>query len=118
VAADQGRLFPPAPKRVRGRVTDGLEATIRALVAAGRLEDVDAVWIALARESCAQYQQASRDPDVSGYVRNAMLRGSIDAVEHLPIGPDAADTTSLVDLLAALDDPAHPGPPDDRRPGR
>ncbi len=104
---EQPKLWPTPPKRARGRVTIGLEHTITALRAGGRLEPVDDALVALAREAAALVAGAVADPDESRYVC-ATLLGRYDTVLSHLLGRPDDDTgrPTLGDLLAgALDGP-------------
>jgi len=107
------RLFRSPARTPRGRVTNGLEQTLRALRDLGRLEPVDAAMVALAREAAAQLQGAVADPDEARYTRGVLIARYLSVLERLPVDhADADDAAALAGLFAGVGDPAQPGPPD------
>jgi len=99
-------LFTTPRKPPRGRVTIGLDKTILALRATGRVEPVDTALVSLAREAAAQLQGAVFDPDESRYVRGVLIARYHAVLTHLLARPDAdADSvTALERLFAGVDD--------------
>ena len=108
----QPRLFPTVPARPRGRVTNGLEATVRAMRDLGRLEPVDAALVALVREAAAQLQAAVFDADESRYTRGVLIGRYESVLSHLLAVPDRDAGAELADLFAGMVDDAQPVPPD------
>jgi hypothetical protein len=103
---------PPGRRRI-GRVRRGWDTTVLALRATGRLEPIDEALIALGRVIADEADAAAADEAESRFVRNALLKTMLTTVTTMrdQTRPDA-DNASLDDLLAALDDSAHAGPPD------
>ena len=99
----QGRLFGRAYKTRRART--GLDATVERLRAAGRLEDVDAAWIALARVSADQLDGACSDPDESRYTRGVLIARHLAVLERLIARPDVDSADDLDALFAGVRDP-------------
>ncbi|HEY6416340.1 MAG TPA: hypothetical protein VIX41_08885 [Acidimicrobiales bacterium] len=89
-------------------MTVGLDRTITALRATGRLEPVDNALVSLAREAAAQLQAAVFDDDESRYTRGVLIARYHAVLSHLLARPDAdTDTVAALDrLFAGVDDPA------------
>jgi len=100
--AAQGRLFGRPYKTRRARA--GLDATVERLRAAGRLEDVDAAWVALARVSADQLDGACSDPDESRYTRGVLIARHLAVLDRLIARPDMNDADDLDALYAGLRD--------------
>ena len=93
-------------RRRVGRVRRGLDDTVRAMRATGRLEAIDAGLLALARVAADELDDACRDVDESRYTRATLIgryATVLDALVHRDPGDDLAD---LADLFAEdLDTP-------------
>jgi hypothetical protein len=101
-----------ADKRGRGRVTKGLEVTIRALRDAGRLEAVDAAMVAVNRELAALLEGAVHDPDESRYTCGTLAGRYLTALDRLYGRDDDSDSRpTLADLLAGALNAGDTGPP-------
>lgn len=100
--ADQPRLFGRAYRTRRAR--DGLDVTVGRLRASGRLEDVDAAWIALARVSADQLDAACSDEDESRYTRGVLIARHLAVLDRLIARPDTSDADDLDTLYAGLRD--------------
>lgn len=98
----QGRLFGRAYKTRRARA--GLDATVDRLRSAGRLEDVDAAWIALARVSADQLDGACSDPDESRYTRGVLIARHLAVLDRLIARPDIDSGDDLEALFAGVRD--------------
>jgi hypothetical protein len=96
-------------RRRTGRVRRGLDDTVRALRATGRLEDVDAALLALARVAADELDDACHDLDESRYTR-ATLIGRYAAVLDTLVGRDL-DSLDDGDLAALFADVGNPPPP-------
>jgi len=99
---NQPRLFG-RPYQTR-RARHGLDATVDRLRAAGRLEDVDAAWIALARVSADQLDGACSDPDESRYTRGVLIARHLAVLDRLIARPDADNADDLDALFAGVRD--------------
>ena len=100
----QGRLFGRAYRTRRARA--GLDATVDRLRASGRLEDVDAAWIALARVSADQLDAACSDPDESRYTRGVLIARHLAVLDRLIARPDSSSADDLDSLYAGVRDAA------------
>ena len=103
---NQPRLFGRPPKTTRAR--RGLDVTVDRLRDAGRLEDVDAAWIALARVSADQLDGACSDPDESRYTRGVLIARHLAVLDRLIARPDLENADDLESLFAGVRDT--PGP--------
>jgi len=99
---NQPRLFGRPYKTRRART--GLDATVERLRAAGRLEDVDAAWIALARVSADQLDGACSDPDESRYTRGVLIARHLAVLDRLIARPDTDNADDLETLFAGVRD--------------
>jgi hypothetical protein len=97
------------PRRRVGRARRGLDDTIRALRATGRLEDVDAALLALARVAADELDQACADLDESRFTR-ATLIGRYAGVLDTLVGHDHGDLDDG-DLAALFADVGDTPPP-------
>ncbi len=102
MAETQGRLFGRAYKTRRART--GLDTTVERLRHTGRLEDVDAAWIALARVSADQLDGACSDPDESRYTRGVLIARHLAVLERLIARPDIDSADDLDALFAGVRD--------------
>lgn len=109
---DQPRLFGAPAKRGRGRVTLGLDTTLRALGDTGRLEAVDAALVSLAREAAALLQGAVLDTDESRYTCGVLIARYHAVLTHLLARPDDDGGADLAALLAGMGDDTGPRVPD------
>jgi hypothetical protein len=80
--------------------------TVDKLRDAGRLEDVDAAWIALARVSADQLDGACSDPDESRYTRGVLIARHLSVLDRLIARPELTDDSDLDTLYAGLRDPS------------
>ena len=110
---EQPELFPPTPGRRRGRARRGLDDTLTALRATGRLEKVDAALIALARVAVDQLDDACADRDESRYTRGVLIARYHGVLTHLLARPDDDDAGADLAALfaeagdATRSDPSH-----------
>ena len=98
--ADQGRLFG-RPYRTR-RARAGVDLTLDRLRRSGRLEDVDAAWIALARISADQLDAACSDADESRYTRGVLIARHLAVLDRLIARPDSDADADLDALYAGV----------------
>lgn len=105
-APDQGRLFGRPYRTRRARV--GVDATLARLRDSGRLEDVDAAWIALARISADQLDAACSDDDESRYTRGVLIARHLAVLDRLIARPDSGAADDLDALFAGVGDTAQP----------
>ena len=101
---NQPRLFGRQPRTYRAR--RGLDVTVDKLRSSGRLEDVDAAWIALARVSADQLDGACSDPDESRYTRGVLIARHLSVLDRLIARPELTDDADLDALYAGLRDPS------------
>jgi hypothetical protein len=99
---NQARLFGRAYKTRRART--GLDTTVARLRSSGRLEDVDAAWIALARVSADQLDGACSDPDESRYTRGVLIARHLAVLDRLIERPDTDSADDLESLFAGVRD--------------
>ena len=99
---NQPRLFGRPPRTTRAR--RGLDVTVDRLRDAGRLEDVDAAWIALARVSADQLDSACSDPDESRYTRGVLIARHLAVLDRLIARPEMTDDGDLDALFAGVRD--------------
>jgi len=102
MTGEQGRLFGRPHRTRRARI--GLDATVSRLRAAGRLEDVDLAWIALARVSADQLDAACSDPDESRYTRGVLIARHLAVLDRLIARPDVDNADDLETLFAGARD--------------
>ena len=99
---NQPRLFGRTPTTHRAR--RGLDTTVDRLRSAGRLEDVDAAWIALARVSADQLDAACSDADESRYTRGVLIARHLAVLDRLIARPDLDNADDLDALFAGVRD--------------
>jgi len=101
--SEQGRLFPSSPRRSRGRARRGLDDTLTALRATGRLENVDAALVALCRVAADELDAATADRDESRYTRGTLTARYHDVLRHLLARPVDDDRDLVAQLFANVD---------------
>jgi hypothetical protein len=109
-AATPARLFtvpePPGPVR---RVRRGVDATVAALRAGGRLEPVDAGLVALVRTLADAVDDEHTAADGSRFTVASLagkLLPALDRLRGVDVGPDHDDLTAA--LFGALPDRPEP----------
>lgn len=88
------------PYRTR-RARRGLDITLERLTASGRLEAVDAAWVALARVAADELDAACSDPDESRYTRGVLIARAKDVYATLIARPDTGANDDLDNLISA-----------------
>src|SRR4051794_25520449 len=102
------RLPGMASRKRLGRIRRGLDETIRAMRETGRIEDIDAALLALARVAADELDAACADTDESRYTR-ATLIGRYAGVLDTLVGHDTgAAIDELAGLFADVGDPPPP----------
>ena len=102
----QSRLFGRAYETHRAR--KGLDVTLARLRDSGRLEEVDAAWIALARITADQLDAACSDPEESRYTRSVLAKVHLAVLDRLITRPDSDVRADLDALFPSLHDPTSP----------